>query len=381
MINLDRMTNHVEELIRIDSESRQEKDVALKLKKELEALGADVKIDNADKAVGGNTGNIVAYVKGNKPDAAPFLLSAHMDTVVPGKGVRPVRSGKAVRTSGDTVLGGDDKSGLSIIMEALRTLKEKNYAHGDLEIVFTICEEIGLLGAKEVDPKRLRSKNGLVLDSEFADLLITQGPAAVRMEFDVHGLESHAGVAPERGISAVKIASEAIAKMKLGRIDKETTANVGVIQGGLATNIIPNHVHLKAEARSLSVPKLKAQIAHMKKCLDDAAKKHKLKVKGKTISGKVESHVGDDYFRLDLGKSARVVTLAKQAAKALRYSLKEGSTGGGSDANVYNRWKIATANLGTGMRDIHTVKEWLDLVEFEHSANLVTQMVILHAAG
>ncbi len=381
MINLERMTDHVEELVRIDSESRHEKEVALKLKAELEALGAEVSIDDAAEKIGANVGNVIAFIKGNKPDAAPFLLSAHMDTVVPGKRVRPVRTGKVLKTSGDTILGGDDKSGLSIIMEVLRTLKEREIPHGDLEIAFTICEEIGLLGAKAVDRKRLRSTDGLVLDSEEANLLIIEGPAAVRMEFKVHGIEAHAGVAPEEGLSAIKMASNAISKMKLGRIDKETTANIGVIEGGLATNIIPNLVSLKGEARSLSVSKLKTQIHHMKNCFEVAAKKHVLKKHGKKLTGKIESMIDHDYFRINLNKNARVVKLALEAARKLRYNLKAGSTGGGSDANVYNRWGIRVANLGTGMRDIHTVKEWLDLLDFERSANLVAEMVVLHAAN
>ncbi len=378
-INRERMIQHVEDLFRVSSESREEREIAVKLKEELENLGAEVFVDDADKAVNGNSGNVIAYVKGNKPDAPPFLLSAHMDTVVPGKGVRPIRNGKVLKTSGDTVLGGDDKSGLSIIMEVLRTLKEKDLPYGDLEIAFTVCEEIGLLGAKALDPKRLKSKDGLVLDSEEACILTTKGPAAVRMDVDVIGLESHAGVAPEKGVSAIKIAAEAISKMKLGRIDKETTANIGVIQGGAATNIIPNHVHLKGEARSLEPAKLKVQTAHMKKCFEDAAKKFFVKTKGKKITGKVKLDIDHDYTRLNLSKNSQVVKLGIEAARELGYSLKEGATGGGSDANVYNLWKIRSANLGTGMRDIHTVKEWLDLDDFERSANLVAQMILLHA--
>lgn len=379
MINFERMIDHVLDLIRIDSESRQEKDVAFRLKSQLEKLGAEVYMDDAGSKTGSNTGNVIACVKGTKSDVPPFLLSAHMDTVVPGKGVRPVRAGKAVKTSGNTILGGDDKTGLSIIMEVLRTLKEKGTTHGDLEIVFSICEEIGLLGAKAVDPKRLRAKDGIVLDSEFASILTTQGPAAVRMEVNVHGLASHAGVAPENGISAIQIASEAIAKMKLGRIDKETTANIGVIQGGLATNIIPNLVCLKGEARSLNPGKLQAQVRHMKRCLDEAVKKHALKRGGKKGTGKIEAEVDHDYSRLNLNQNARVVKLAHKAAKKLAYTLKEGATGGGSDANVYNRWNIRVANLGTGMRDIHTVKEWIDLDDFNRSANLLAEMITLHA--
>ncbi len=381
MINSERMVQHFETLVRIPSESKEEREVALKLKQELENLGAEVFIDDADKTVNGNSGNVIAYVKGSKPDVSPFLLSAHMDTVPPGKGVRPVRKERMLKSSGDTVLGGDDKSGLSIIVEVLRTLKEKNLPYGDLEIAFTICEEIGLLGAKILDPKRLRSKEGIVLDSEEASVLTTRGPAAVRMDVDVIGLESHAGVAPEKGISAVRIAAEGISKMKLGRIDKETTANIGVIQGGVATNIIPNRVHLKGEARSLDPKKLKIQASHMKKCFEDAARKFFVKTKGKKTAGKVKIEIDHDYTRLNLSRNSRVVKLAFEAARYLGYPLKEGATGGGSDANVYNLWKISTANLGTGMRDIHTVKEWLNLDDFEKSANLVAQMVLFHAGN
>jgi len=380
MANRNRMIEHVLSLIKIDSESRHEKDVALKLKAELEALGASVRIDDTDKITGSNTGNVIAYFKGTKPNVPPFLLSAHMDTVVPGKGIRPILSAKAIKTSGDTILGGDDKTGLSVVMETLRVLKEKNLPHGDLEIVFTVCEEIGLLGAKAVDPKRFRSKDGLVLDSEFATILTTQGPAAVRMEFTIHGVEAHAGVCPEEGLSAIKVAAQAIAKMKLGRIDKETTANVGLIEGGLATNIIPNRVQLKAEARSLNVQKLKTQINHMTGCFREASAKNILRKNGKKITAKIDSDIGNDYFRLDLKNNARVVKLALQASKELGYSLKPGSTGGGSDANIYNRWGIRAANLGSGMRDIHTVKEWIDLDDFERSANLVVSILSLHAS-
>lgn len=379
MINAPRMFNHVEELIRIDSESRHERDIAQQLKSELQSLGGQVVLDDSASKTGSNIGNVIACFKGTKTDAPPFLLSAHMDTVVPGKGVRPTRNAKAIKSSGNTILGGDDKTGLSIIIEALRTLQEKNLPYGDLEVVFSVCEEIGLLGAKFVDPKCLRSKDGLVLDSEEASILTTRGPGAVRMEIKVHGLEAHAGVAPEHGISAIKIASDAISKMKLGRIDKETTANIGVIHGGAATNIIPNLVTLQGEARSLNAQKLKAQVNHMKRCFDEAAAKHVLKRNGKKIPGKISASVDNDYSQLTLSQNAKVVKLARLAAKALGYTLREGATGGGSDANVYNRWSIRMANLGTGMRDIHTVKEWIDLDDFERSANLVVQMIVLNA--
>ncbi|MGH9903269.1 MAG: M20/M25/M40 family metallo-hydrolase, partial [Pyrinomonadaceae bacterium] len=266
MINQERIKNLLLELVRIDSVSRREREVAERVRAYCEELGAEVEIDDAGEKVGGNTGNVIARFRGTIPDAEPIMMSAHMDTVVPGEGVKPVVEGDIIRSDGTTVLGGDDKSGIAVILETIRCLKEQNIPHTDIEAVFSICEEVGLLGAKHVDVSRLRSKYGLVFDSDDPGFLFTKGPSADHMEFKIHGLESHAGVAPESGISAIRIAAEAIAGMKLGRIDEETTANIGVIEGGKATNIVTNLVTVRGEARSLSDEKLEAQTLHMLKC-------------------------------------------------------------------------------------------------------------------
>jgi tripeptide aminopeptidase len=245
LINHERIKNLLIELIKIDSLSRREYDVAMRLKREMEQLGAAVTIDDAGEKVGGNVGNLIARFSGNAPSAPPLLLSAHMDTVVPGEGIVPILEGDVLRTDGRTVLGGDDKSGVAIICEAIRTLKERHIAHGDIDVVFTICEESGLVGAKCLDVNRLRARTGLVLDSDSVGFLFTRGPGANRLEFRVHGLEAHAGVCPERGINAIQVAAAGISQMKLGRIDHETTANIGVIEGGMAVNIVPNSVLLR----------------------------------------------------------------------------------------------------------------------------------------
>src|SRR4051794_29669543 len=227
------------DLVRIDSHSRRERGVALRLVPELEALGAEVRFDDAGTKVGGDTGNLIARIDGTV-DVEPLLLSAHMDTVVPGEGVQPIIDGDVVRSDGRTVLGGDDKSGLAVICEVVRALREQRVPHGPVDVVFTICEEVGLLGARHLDLTGLRARTGLVLDSDAPGFLVTRAPAANHMEFVVRGIEAHAGMAPERGISAIKVAAEGIAAMRLGRIDDETTANIGVIRGGAATNIVPN---------------------------------------------------------------------------------------------------------------------------------------------
>ncbi|MGH9941299.1 MAG: M20/M25/M40 family metallo-hydrolase [Pyrinomonadaceae bacterium] len=378
MINQERIKNLLLELVRIDSESRQERGVALRLKEICEELGAQVEIDDAGEKVGGDTGNVIARFPGTIPDAETIMMSAHMDTVVPGQGVKPVVEGDIIRSDGTTVLGGDDKSGCAVIVETLRCLHEQNIPHAPVEAVFSICEEVGLLGAKHVDVSKLKAKYGIVFDSDDPGFLFTRGPSANHMEFKIHGLESHAGVAPEQGISAIRIAAEAIAVMKLGRIDHETTANIGVIEGGKATNITTNLVTLRGEARSLDDAKLEAQTAHMIKCLEDAAAKYEVTVEGVTTKGRVESHVNREYWAMDVREDSRVVQLVKTAATRLGLKVETMASGGGCDANIFNQKGIECANLGTGMRAIHTVKEWLDVKDMYASAEMTLEIMKLN---
>jgi tripeptide aminopeptidase len=380
LINQERLKKLLIELIKIDSLSRKEYDVAMRLKREMEELGAKVSIDDAGDKVGGNVGNLIAHFSGTAPKATPILLSAHMDTVVPGEGIVPILDGDIVRTDGRTVLGGDDKSGVAIICEVLRVIKENSLPCGDVDVLFTICEEAGLIGAKCLDVNRLRARTGLVLDSDSVGFLFIKAPAANRMEFHVHGLEAHAGVCPEKGVNAIKVASEGIAQMSLGRIDHETTANIGVIEGGAAVNIVPNFVILKGEARSHSQEKLDRQTQHMLRCLQDAAARQTLELPGGRFTAKIEAKIEHDYDRMDVPEGAPIVQLVREAAKNLRLEIKTLATGGGCDANVLNQKGLEVANLSTGMREIHTVKEWLDLKDLNFSAQVVLEVLRLNAA-
>jgi tripeptide aminopeptidase len=380
LINQERLKKLLIELIKIDSLSRKEYDVAMRLKREMEELGAKVSIDDAGDKVGGNVGNLIAHFSGTAPKATPILLSAHMDTVVPGEGIVPILDGDIVRTDGRTVLGGDDKSGVAIICEVLRVIKENSLPCSDVDVLFTICEEAGLIGAKCLDVNRLRARTGLVLDSDSVGFLFIKAPAANRMEFHVHGLEAHAGVCPEKGVNAIKVASEGIAQMSLGRIDHETTANIGVIEGGAAVNIVPNSVILKGEARSHSQEKLDRQTQHMLRCLQDAAARQTLEFPGGRFTAKVEAKIERDYDRMDVPEGAPIVQLVREAAKNLRLEIKTLATGGGCDANVLNQKGLEVANLSTGMREIHTVKEWLDLKDLNFSAQVVLEVLRLNAA-
>ena len=381
MINKERLKNLLIELIKIDSLSRKEYKVAMRLKREMEELGASVSFDDAGEKVGGTVGNLIAHFNGTIPNAYPLLLSAHMDTVVPGESVAPVLDGDILRSDGTTVLGGDDKSGVAIICEALRVVKEKGLPCADIDVVFTICEEAGLVGAKCLDVSQLRARMGLVLDSDSVGFLFTKAPAANRMEFRVHGLEAHAGVCPERGINAIQVAAEGIARMRLGRIDHETTANIGLIEGGLAVNIVPNMVVLKGEARSHNPEQLDRQTQHMRHCLEEAAERHHLELDGKRYQATVEAKIDRDYDRMDVPDAAPIVQLVRAAARNLNCDLRTTATGGGCDANVFNQKGLQVANLATGMREIHTVNEWLDLNDLYLCASMVLEILKVNAAN
>lgn len=380
MILPDRLIDHFIALVQIDSLSRKEREIALRLKSDLESVSGKVFIDDAGDKVGGNVGNLIARIPGNRP-APSLLLSAHMDTVVPGQGIRPIRQGESVRSDGRTILGGDDKSGIAAIMEAIRVLHERNLPHGDIEVVFTVCEEVGLIGAKHLDMTGLHSREGLVFDCVGSGSLYTQAPACERMEFTVHGLEAHAGVCPERGVSAIVIAAEAISGMRLGRIDEETTANVGVIQGGQATNIVPNLTTVQCEVRSHSAEKLARQTEQMRASVRDAAARHRCKSNDRTFQPRIEEKIWKDYERMAVPSDARIVRLVQEAGRRASVPIDLRSTGGGCDANIFNQHGITVANLATGMHDIHTVHESVSIPELTQAAEVLLQLLLLNVEG
>jgi tripeptide aminopeptidase len=379
-INRDRLMKLFLELVRIDSISRKERDVAQRLQRELEALGATCTFDNAGERVKGNTGNLIAKIEGTIK-ADPILLCAHMDTVVPGEGVKPVIEGDIVRTDGTTVLGGDDKSGCAIICEALHQIQEQKIPHGPIDVVYTICEEVGLLGAKHLELEKFAAREGLVFDSDSPGFLFTRAPGAQTMVFTVRGLEAHAGMVPERGISAIKIAAEAIAAMRIGRIDSETTANLGTIQGGRAINIVPNEVVVRGEARSRDSGKLAAQVEHMVACFKNAVAKHEVTLEGKTHRAELEYKATPQYEAMNVSEDAPIVRKVLEAARRCNRVVTTEATGGGCDANILNQRGLVVANLGTGMRDIHTVREWLDINDMIATAEVTVELIKLQAGG
>jgi tripeptide aminopeptidase len=370
MIQAERLKALFLELIQIDSISRREGRIAARLADELRGLGAVVEFDDAAAAVGGEVGNLIAHVPGTA-DAPPLLLCAHMDTVEPGIGVHPVVEGDVIRTDGTTVLGGDDKSGVAIICECVRACREQGLRHPPLEVVLTICEEVGLLGARHLDLDKVHAQRGLVFDSDAVGFVFTRAPGANGIEVTVRGRAAHAGMAPERGVNAIRVAAEAVAAMRLGRLDDETTANVGVIQGGRATNIVPDEVHIRGEARSHDPAKLAAQTAHMQACFEEAAARHP--------GSSVDVRVHRQYEPMHVADDAPIMRLVTAAAVRVGRTIESAGMGGGCDANILNRRGLSVVNLGTGMREIHSTAEWLKVSDMAAAAEVTLAAITLAA--
>ncbi|MCG2726320.1 MAG: M20/M25/M40 family metallo-hydrolase [Elusimicrobia bacterium] len=365
-INKQRMIKSFIELVKIDSLSGREKDVSLYLKNILKKMGAKVLFDDAGKKTGGNAGNLIAKFKGSRA-GKPFILSAHMDTVGPGENIRPILKSDRIVSDGRTILGADCKSGIAIILEIIQVLKENKLPYPPIEVALTVGEEAGLLGAKFLDYSKLKANYGIIFDSERALNQVTaNAPAADRIEIEIHGIAAHAGVSPDKGISAIRVAADAISKMKLGAIDFETTANIGIINGGNATNVITPLVKMTGEARSHKIFKLARQTKHMRETIEKAAKKAKAKFK---FCAKREFH------NLHISHSDTVLRLIGEAMLEMGIKMRPVSSGGGTDANVFYKHKIKTPIMPTGMKEVHSVKEYLLLKEFFNSAIVALKVI------
>ncbi|PKM47551.1 MAG: peptidase M20 [Firmicutes bacterium HGW-Firmicutes-8] len=376
MVNRDRIVGEFLRLVRIDSPSLHEREIADYLLGRLAGMGLEVKEDAAGKAIGNTcaeqTGNLVATLKGNLPDTPTLLFCAHMDTVEPGRGVKPVIKDDVIFSDGTTVLGGDDKAGIAAILEVVHILKEQQIPHGDLEIVFTVAEEVGLKGTQNLDYGGLKAKIGYVLDCDgLPGTIITKAPSQYKIKASIIGKAAHAGISPEEGVNAIFVASQAISRMKLGRVDEETTANIGVISGGKATNIIPDLVNIEGETRSINPDKLEAQTDLMINVLEQTALEM-------GAQAKVDKELL--YPRLNLDETAPAVNIAVEAARSIGQTPLTVSTGGGSDANILNSYGIPTANLGIGMSKVHSNEEFITVDNLVLNARYLIE-IIKTAAG
>jgi len=378
-INSERLAEVFTAMCTIDSPSGEEARLALFLKNLFaqEFPEAELAEDNSAMATGSDTNNLIIHFPGNLP-GEPIFFNCHLDTVEPSRRVKVVRNGTRFSSAGDTILGGDDKAGIAILIEAIRAIKDAQLPHLAFDLVFTTCEETGLRGAKALDISLLRAKEGYALDSSGVDLLITGAPAANHFHFTVTGAAAHAGLHPERGINAIQLASRCIAELTLGRLDEESTANIGRITGGTATNIIPESVRVEGEVRSHSSEKL-AQFSQQIKETAQATIQNWSPDSGAQLGAGIrphlDFHLNLEYPAMHIDRNASVLRRVDKAALSLQREIRYERAGGGSDANIFNGKGLQTAIIGIGMDHVHSTEESIDLRDMERTTQLVIALI------
>jgi len=357
-------------LVSIDSESKNERAMMDVLRKDLEELGAEVLEDSCHKHNDGNAGNLYAFIPG-KINKKPILFCAHADTVVPGNGIKPIVENGRIFTDGTTILGGDDKSGIAEALIAIKKIKDSGIDHAPIEVLITVSEEIGLIGAKCFNKGMLKSAFGYALDSHQVGELIFGAPSQNSFIVTIYGKEAHAGVEPEKGLNAIRIASEAISAMPNGRIDLETTCNIGKIYGGSATNIVPNKVVIKGEARSHNTHKLEQVCADIRRAAEQTVARYNNEV------GKAEcSFIMDtEYHTFSIPEDSEVLQLAQSALRKLGIPIITKKGGGGSDANIINIAGVPMIIVGTGMNKVHTVSEDIQIDQLHKGVSFIEELI------
>ena len=355
-------------LVSINSDSTHEKNIAEYLFQRLNGLGCTCKFDDSMEKTGSDVGNLLAFFPGNTPGAPTLLLCAHMDTITSTEGMVPVIKDGVIYSDGAHILGGDDKAGLAIIITALENLHNNHeLEHGDIEILFTVQEERGLVGAKNFDMSLLHSKYAYVLDnSTRIGTLVFRSPTRITLNISVEGKAAHAGLEPEHGINAIVVAAHAISKLRFGRIDEETTSNIGVVHGGKAKNIVANHVEMVVEIRSRSDEKLQREFDNLVSCFQKTADEWGAEFKyARTY----------DYIGFNIDPHALLITNAEKAAEELGIEWELVETGAGLDANIFNAQGLPSIAMGIGVSHFHSETECAPIEQLCKGAEYMTKII------
>jgi len=357
----NQLINTFIELVQIPSESGHEEQFLLHLS------------DMFTRRIGANClrdayGNLIARIPGRRDrSGAPLLLGMHGDTVSPGTGIKPVVEHGVIRSDGNTILGADDKAGIAELFEALNRADR----FPPLEVVITREEECGVQGSRHLDFTLLKAREGYVLDMDSVDSIVTGGPTKMNLDITIHGRAAHAGMEPEKGISAIRAAALAIARLQDGRIDEVTTSNVGIIHGGENRNSVAERVSVQAEARSLDHERCVMVAERMRKTFEEAAA---------STGAVAEVVVSTTYRAVNIPSDARVVKVAEDAIRDAGLTPRVFAITGGTDATVYNEHGIQTAVLGIGARNEHTRSEQIAIADMEKAVEILV-MVLRRYAG
>lgn len=361
----DRLIETFLDLVRIDSPSGSEAAVAQYCAQRLRAMGCDVWFDDSSSRTGANTGNLFARLDGE--GSSRIVLSAHMDCVQPCIRVEPLLVDHVITSAGETVLGADDKAGIAAILESVERVAEGAGMYPGILIVLTVSEEPGLLGAKAVDLDLLQADICLVLDADgAAGGIVTGAPTHYTFEASFMGMAAHAGVAPEQGTSALLMAARSITDMRLGRLDEMTTANIGSIESGTATNVVPAHAVMTGECRSRDDGRARRLRDEMDALMRDAAAAE---------GGSVEIVWTRQYTGFDFPDDHPAVLLVADACRDVGVVPRLFKTGGGSDGNIFSAAGVPTLVLSCGMQSVHSVDERLDVRDLHALVDIITSVM------
>jgi tripeptide aminopeptidase len=367
-LNIEILLKNFFEILKIKSISKNERSLFEYVKNKLENLGLKVFEDDCGSKFGGNTGNLIAtYIPEVIKNNPPIFLSGHLDTIPHNSVIEPeINEGKIVNKNKSEILGSDDKAAIAAIIEALSFLIKNNIPTGVVYVIFTVGEELALFGSRYLDVNLIDAQYGFVFDADGAvGSIINKAPYHNRINFTVIGRASHAGVSPEKGINSIKSAALAITNISSGRIDSETTCNIGIIKGGLETNIVPEVTEVQAEARSMSVDKLN-------KVTDEMIDQFQ---KASQISGtKLEYQVLREYDGYEIAQDSITVKIAEYAFNKISINPKIKSSGGGSDTNNFNSKGRQAVNLSSGIENCHSAEEFIKVEELGKLVKLIIEI-------
>jgi len=346
------------------SESGKERSFCELIEDELKALGLTVRRDEVGEKCGSDGWNVYAYLPG---EGEPILFSCHIDTVSPGVGIEPVVKDGVIYSAGDTILGADDKAGIAAVLEAIETICEQNLAHRPIEILFSICEELGLLGAKYADYSYIKSKQAVVLDHAEIGSFVNNAPANMHLHIEITGKSSHAGVAPDKGIHALKAATAAIANIPCGFADDSTVMNVANLLAPGKTNVVPDKAAFDMEIRSFKEEILQSHIKNT-----ETAVKAACEAIGATYTISSERHSDVLY----VSEGSPLISRLKEVYTELGVNTTVERTYGGCDATWLSYNGLDAVNIGIGVCDIHSTDEHIAVADIEITAKAILAMMI-----
>jgi tripeptide aminopeptidase len=366
MVNRERLVNNFKTLSAIDGIHGNEINIANELIFQLTQLGLEVKMDDAGKSFDGNAGNLRAFLPGNS-DAAPIFLCAHIDTIQSTKNLKHIQVDGIIKTDGTTILGGDDRAGVAVVMEILNVIKDHSLKHGPIEVIFTVCEEAGMHGAKYLNPSELNASYGFIFDCQASPgNYIIEAPGAYSFKVVVHGCSAHAAVSPEKGVHAIQIASKAIAQLKLGRWAETGMLNIGTIHGGTSINVIPDYVEITGETRNANESELEEQKQYIQNIFEKTAAE---------MNGAIDLEFTKKYGGYQFKGDEPVVQVARKGISEAGFEPVPIKYPGGSDANVFNNKGVPTINLGVGFKNAHSFQEYIEIKNLVSAANIGLNIV------